>query len=96
MQRQKRQQSVSQRSTSFQPRPVTLSADPHALVEIDRAVTDLRRGGFVVLRAPEAALLMLAAEAVTDAALADLTRLAGAGAGPPQNPPAAPGGGGPP
>jgi GTP cyclohydrolase II len=68
---------VSQRSTSFQQRQPP-AADPHALVEIDRAVTDLRRGGFVVLRAPDAALLMLAAEAVTDTALADLTRLAGA------------------
>ncbi|HTZ79667.1 MAG TPA: GTP cyclohydrolase II [Stellaceae bacterium] len=67
---------MSQRS--FQQRQPPLPPDPRALVEIDRAITDLRRGGFVVLRAPETALLMLAAEAVTDTALADLARLAGA------------------
>ena len=67
---------MSQRS--FQQRQAPLPAEPSALVAIDRAITDLRRGGFVVLRAPDAALLLLAAEAVTDVALADLARLAGA------------------
>ncbi|HUN48172.1 MAG TPA: GTP cyclohydrolase II [Stellaceae bacterium] len=67
---------MSQRS--FQQRQAPLPAEPSALVAIDRAITELRRGGFVVLRAPDAALLLLAAEAVTDVALADLARLAGA------------------
>ena len=50
--------------------------DSKALAEIDRAVTDLRRGALVVLRTPDTALLVAAAEAVTDAILARLTRLA--------------------
>ncbi|HLJ19301.1 MAG TPA: GTP cyclohydrolase II [Stellaceae bacterium] len=51
--------------------------DTHPLIEIDRAITDLRRGGFVVLRTPDTALLVAAAESVTDDALERLKALAG-------------------
>jgi len=54
-----------------------MAADEHALVEVDRAATDLRRGAFVLLRTPDTALLVVAAEAVSDAALAQLRSLAG-------------------
>jgi GTP cyclohydrolase II len=52
-------------------------ADAQPLIEIDRAVTDLRRGGFVVLRTPDTALLVAAAESMTDGALERLRALAG-------------------
>jgi GTP cyclohydrolase II len=52
-------------------------AESPPLVEIDRAVTELRRGGCVVLRTPDTALLVLAAESVTDAALERFAELAG-------------------
>jgi GTP cyclohydrolase II len=58
-----------------EPRPLTPA---QTLVAIDRAVTELRRGGSVVLQAGEGRLLVLAAEAVTDAALVELQRRAGA------------------
>jgi GTP cyclohydrolase II len=48
------------------------------LIEIDRAITDLRRGGVVVLRTPDTALLMVAAESLTDGALDRLRMLAAA------------------
>ncbi|HTS94257.1 MAG TPA: GTP cyclohydrolase II [Stellaceae bacterium] len=54
------------------------AADAHALVEIDRAAMDLRRGHCVLLRTPDTALLVLAAEAVSDAALVQYRSLAGA------------------
>jgi GTP cyclohydrolase II len=47
------------------------------LIEIDRAVTDLRRGGFVVLRTPDTALLVAAAESLSEGALERLKSLAG-------------------
>ena len=52
-------------------------ADTQALVEIDRAVTELRRGGYAMLRTPDTALLVLAAESVTDGALIGFAALAG-------------------
>lgn len=52
-------------------------SDAQPFVEIDRAITDLRRGGFVVLRTPDTALLVLAAESVTDDALERFKTLAG-------------------
>jgi GTP cyclohydrolase II len=51
--------------------------DTQPLIEIDRAITDLRRGGVVVLRTPDTALLVVAAESVTDGALERLKALAG-------------------
>ena len=54
-----------------EPRP---SAPAHALIAIDRAVTELRRGGSVALQSGEGRLLVLAAEAVTDATLSELRR----------------------
>src|SRR5690348_8334679 len=51
--------------------------DAQSLIEIDRAVTDLRRGGFVILRTPDTALVVAAAESVTDGALERLKALAG-------------------
>jgi GTP cyclohydrolase II len=44
-----------------------------ALVDIDRAITDLRRGGFVAVRDPARAFLVVAAEAITPECLARLT-----------------------
>ena len=48
-----------------------------ALIEVDRAVTDLRRGSLVVVRDAAGALLVQAAEAVTSDALVRFARLAG-------------------
>jgi GTP cyclohydrolase II len=59
------------------PATLPLSADQRALREVDRAVTDLRRGGMVLLREGGAALIAQAAEAVTAETLARLRRLAG-------------------
>src|SRR5215470_20324640 len=50
--------------------------DAQPLIEIDRAITDLRRGGVVVLRTPDTAILVAAAESVTDEALERVTALA--------------------
>jgi GTP cyclohydrolase II len=51
--------------------------DTQPLIEIDRAITDLRRGGIVVLRTPDTALLVAAAESIGDGALQRLRQLAG-------------------
>jgi len=61
------------------PKPATLppSPDQRALRQVDRAITDLRRGGFVLLRQATAALLAQAAEAVSPESLARLRHLAG-------------------
>jgi len=61
------------------PASLPVPLEQRALRQIDRAVTDLRRGGFVLLREGGAALLAHAAEAVTDESLARLRRLAGGG-----------------
>ncbi len=56
----------------------TSSRRPHApLVTVDRAVAELRRGGFAVVSAAGAALLVQAAEAVTPQSLDRLAALAG-------------------
>jgi GTP cyclohydrolase II len=57
---------------------LTAASDQRALRQVDRAITDLRRGGFVVLRESGTALLAQAAEAVTTESLARLETLAGA------------------
>jgi GTP cyclohydrolase II len=61
------------------PKPSTLSPSPdqRALRQVDRAVTDLRRGGFVLLRQGASALLAQAAEGVSPDSLARLRHLAG-------------------
>lgn len=53
------------------------SADRRTLRQVDHAITDLRRGGFVLLREPGAALLVQAAEAVGPESLVRLRQLAG-------------------
>jgi len=58
--------------------PKGAGSDAQSLIEIDRALTELRRGGFVVLRTPDTALLMAAAESLSDRALERLKALAGA------------------
>jgi GTP cyclohydrolase II len=60
-------------------KPASLPATPdqRALRQVDRAITDLRRGGMVLLREGGAALIAQAAEAVTAESLARLRRLAG-------------------
>ncbi|HUH83108.1 MAG TPA: GTP cyclohydrolase II [Stellaceae bacterium] len=61
------------------PKPATLppSPDQRALRQIDRAITDLRRGGFVLLRHAGAALLVQAAEGIGPESLSRLRHLAG-------------------
>ncbi len=51
-----------------------------SMITVDRAVSDLRRGDFVVLESPGAVALTQAAETVTADSLATLTRLANGGA----------------
>lgn len=71
---------VSGRSDSVLNRQVAsppAMADQRALRQIDRAITDLRRGGFVVLRRGDTALLAQAAEAVNPESLQRLKDLAG-------------------
>jgi GTP cyclohydrolase II len=60
------------------PKPATLppSPDQRALRQIDRAITDLRRGGFVLLRQAGAVLLAQAAEGVSPESLSRLRHLA--------------------
>jgi GTP cyclohydrolase II len=60
-------------------KPATLPAtlDQRALRQVDRAITDLRRGGMVLLREGGAALIAQAAEAVTAESLVRLRGLAG-------------------
>ena len=62
---------------SSTPRHLPTEANTQALVAVDRAVTELRRGGVVVLRTPDTALLVLAAESATEAALEQVAALAG-------------------
>ncbi|HZS84394.1 MAG TPA: GTP cyclohydrolase II [Stellaceae bacterium] len=50
---------------------------PIALIEVDRAITDLRRGGLVVIRGPDASILVQAAEAITPDSFARFSMLAG-------------------
>ena len=57
--------------------PRAAEASLRALIAIDRAATELRRGGFVALRQGETNLLVLAAETVTDATLGALARRTG-------------------
>ena len=57
--------------------PTPAAPAPQPLITVDRAAAELRRGGIVAVRAGDAAVLMLAAEAVTDEALARLGALAG-------------------
>ena len=48
-----------------------------SLIEIDRAITDLRRGGSVIIAKPPALFLVQAAEAITAESLARFNALAG-------------------
>lgn len=58
--------------------PVPLPVPPNALVAVDRAIAELRRGGMVLVVADNgAAALTLSAEAASTEAIARLTRLAG-------------------
>jgi GTP cyclohydrolase II len=59
------------------PAPLPTAPEQRALRQIDRAITDLRRGGFVLLREAGAALLAQAAEAVSMESLIRLRHLAG-------------------
>ncbi len=59
------------------PAALPLPPDLRALRQVDRAITDLRRGGFVLLREAGAALLAQAAEAVNAESLLRLSHLAG-------------------
>ncbi|HVI52795.1 MAG TPA: GTP cyclohydrolase II [Candidatus Sulfotelmatobacter sp.] len=59
-------------------KPVTLPLPPNALVAVDRALSELRRGGFVrVAAADGTAALVMAAEGATNEALARLAKTAG-------------------
>ena len=59
------------------PAILTATPDTRVLRQVDRAITDLRRGGFVVLREAAMSLLAQAAEAVNPESLARLKSLAG-------------------
>jgi GTP cyclohydrolase II len=48
-----------------------------ALIEVDRAITDLRRGGLVIIRDAKSVALVQAAEAITADCLARFVKLAG-------------------
>jgi len=63
---------------SLNRKPLPAEPSPNALVDIDRAITDLRRGGLVVIRGGGRGVLVLAAEVVSPEALA---RLSAAGKG---------------
>ncbi|HIJ61625.1 MAG TPA: GTP cyclohydrolase II [Rhodospirillaceae bacterium] len=59
-------------------KPLPLPPPPNALVAVDRAIDDLRRGGPVVITAEDGSqALMLAAEAATGDGLSRLAHLAG-------------------
>jgi GTP cyclohydrolase II len=62
-----------------EPVPVAETPDQRALRQVDRAITDLRRGLPVVLRDGKAALLVQAAEAIAPESLERLRRLSGQG-----------------
>jgi GTP cyclohydrolase II len=59
------------------PIPSPIGGAPLRLVELDRAVTDLRRGGLVIIRDRATAILAQAAEAATPDSLARLFALTG-------------------
>ena len=59
------------------PIPEAAAHDERVLRQIGHAITDLRQGGFVVLRQPRAAVLAQAAEALTPESLTYLRELAG-------------------
>lgn len=59
-------------------KPLPVPEPPNALVAVDRAVSELRRGGVVIVEATDGAhALVMAAEAVTNEGLTRLARLAG-------------------
>ncbi|HXZ00544.1 MAG TPA: GTP cyclohydrolase II [Stellaceae bacterium] len=60
-----------------EPVPPPASPDQRALRQVDRAITDLRRGGLVLLRDGAAMLAVQAAEAVTPESLDRLKTLSG-------------------
>ena len=60
------------------PSTLPVSSDQRALRQVDRAITDLRRGGPVLLRDGSAALIAQAAEGVTPETLERLRLLSGA------------------
>jgi GTP cyclohydrolase II len=62
---------------NLEPAPLPVGPDQRALRQVDRAVTDLRRGGLVLLRDGKAALLVQAAEAIAPESLARLGTLSG-------------------
>lgn len=63
-------------TASFQlVKPVTMSQLPNTLQPVERAISDLRRGALIVLRADDHALLVQAAEGATSADLARLSSL---------------------
>jgi GTP cyclohydrolase II len=62
-----------------EPVPAAETPDQRALRQVDRAITDLRRGLPVVLRDGKAALLVQAAEATAPESLERLKRLSGQG-----------------
>jgi GTP cyclohydrolase II len=62
---------------NLEPAPLPVGPDQRALRQVDRAVTDLRRGGLVLLRDGKAALLVQAAEAIAPESLERLGTLSG-------------------
>ena len=60
------------------PAPLPERPEQRSLRQVDRAITDLRRGGVVVLRDGAGALILQAAEAITPECLLRLRELAGA------------------
>ncbi|PKU21789.1 GTP cyclohydrolase II [Telmatospirillum siberiense] len=65
-------------SRSLIVKPVPLPQPPNALVAVDRAVAELRRGGLVQIDAEDgSSVLVLAAEATSAESLTRLTRLSG-------------------
>jgi GTP cyclohydrolase II len=60
------------------PLPIAAERRPRALIAVDRALSELRRGGIVGLRSADGrAAVILAAEMATDDGVAELTRLSG-------------------
>lgn len=66
------------RSLDTTPKPEL--AAPPSLIAVDRAIAELRRGGRVLVEHAEGAALMMAAEAVSDENLVQLTAAAGSAA----------------
>lgn len=68
-------------SPSIEQAQMPASREPRSLLAVDRAISELRRGRMVAIRGHKGrAVLMLAAEAVTDAGLSLLTKAAGSNA----------------